>query len=140
VTFARARFWQTSRGFYSKKAKPAKPAKAPCSCIHPQVCRLCEQRKARTVQVFSRRTSGEYKASSTVVLDIPLEKFWSLMGFDIAHGGGVGLGVCSFVIPHHRLTTNTKTKWQIQQLIASNRLNLRHAQHLQATGQTLKAC
>lgn len=139
-TFARARFWQTSRGFYKTKPKAADVAKAPSSCAVPRTPREVLQRQSRTLQVFSRHANGDYEKASTVVLDISLEKFWGLAGFDIMHGAGVGLGVFSFVIPHHRLTQNTQSKWEIQQLIQSNRLSLRRARHLQAMGQTLKAC
>ncbi len=139
-TFSRARFWQTSRGFHTKKAKPASKPKAAQTCLLPRTPRQVIRRHARTVQVFSRRSSGQYMKAQTVCLDIPVDRFWGLAGFDIAHGGGVGLGMFSFVIPHYRITSNTQEKWLLTPLIQSNRLNLRHAQHLQSMGQTLRAC
>lgn len=140
VTATRIRFWQTSRGFYTGRKKEAKPSKEQTSWTVPITAREALDKQHRTVQVIARRACGRYKQAACVTLDVPLEKFWNLVGFDTVNAGAVGLGCFSYVIPTHRLTTDQKTKWLIQPLLKANRLNLHHARRLQAKGENLRTC
>lgn len=140
VTFRRVRFWQTSKGFYTGRKVPSKPAKKQKTWGVPVTVRDALQTDSRTVQVIARRSSGQYEAAMCVVLSTPLEKFWGLVGFDTMNAGAVGLGIYSFVVPTHRLTTDQKTKWQLIPLIQQNRLTLLQAAKLQDRGETLRNC
>jgi hypothetical protein len=140
VSFARVRFWQTSRGFYTNPPKPASERKEQTTWIMPVAARVLWDRLNRSVQVVARDGLGRYLASATVLLDKPLEHFWNLIGFDTVHAGAVGLGVFSYVIPTHRLTTDPNTKWKLQPLLAQNRLTLFRARVLQLRGETLRTC
>ncbi|MEO5712529.1 MAG: hypothetical protein ABIT37_03495 [Luteolibacter sp.] len=140
VTFKRVRFWQTSKGFYTGRKIESRPAKAQKTWSVPVTVRESLETDGRTVQVIARRRSGQYETSLCVVLDKPLENFWNLVGFDTMNAGAVGLGVYSFVVPTHRLTTDLKTSWQLKPLLLLNRLNLRQAAKLQQAGETLRTC
>lgn len=140
ATFSRVRFWQTSRGFYTKRKIEKKPAGKRSSSTVPRTSRQVMVSQARTVQVVARRSSGQYESSTCVQIDKPLDNFWNLVGFDTVNGGAVGLGVFSYVIPTHRIKTDPTKLCQLQQVIRSNRLSLRHALILQERGETLRTC
>lgn len=140
VTATRVRFWQTSRGFYTGRKKEVSPRKEQTTWTVPFTARESLDKQLRTVQVIARRASGQYKQAACVTLSVPLEKFWNLVGFDTVNAGAVGLGVFSYVLPTHRLTTDPKTKWLLTPLLKANRLNLRHALRLQQKQETLRTC
>lgn len=140
TTFARVRFWQTSRGFYVGRKLEVKPVKPQKTWTVPVPLRVVMDRNDCTVQVIARKSSGKYIASQTVPISGSLERFWDLVGFDTVNGGAVGLGVFSYVIPCHRIQTNKQTLWQLKPLLQANRLQLRHAFKLQQQGETLQTC
>lgn len=138
VTLARVRFWQTSRGFYTKRNRPRGKVKEPVSSIVPRSAREVLDQQSRTVLVIARKACGSYKASKVVTITCNLEQFWNLSAFDIVGGHGVGLAPYSFVIPTHRIKTNKIDQWTMQQLISQNRLQLPQAVRLQSRGETLR--
>lgn len=140
VTFKRVRFWQTSKGFYSKPPVPSKPAKPQVSWSVPQTVREKLHDDSTTVQVIARDHCGSYISAKAVKLSLDLERFWGLVGFDTMHGGALGLAVNSFVIPTHRIQTDKQTKWALQPLLTQNRLTLRQAARLRQRGETLRTC
>jgi hypothetical protein len=140
VTFARVRFWQTSRGFYTGSKRPAPDRKEQSTWTVPRTVRQILDDHGSTVQVVARHGSGVYQGSMTIRIGHSLEHFWNLVGFDTIHAGAVGLGVKSFVIPTHRITTDPKTSWQLKPLLRKNTLTLRHARILQDRGETLRTC
>jgi hypothetical protein len=139
VTFARVRFWQTSRGFYTGRKQPTPVRKEQVTWTVPRTVRQIETDAANTVQVVARRGSGQYQGA--LLVRVPdLSHFWNLVGFDTVHAGAVGLGVKSFVIPTHRITTDPKTSWQLKPLLNKNTLTLRHGILLQERGERLRTC
>lgn len=140
TTFKRVRFWQTSKGFYTGKKGESRPPKAQKTWAVPMTVREVLHADSRTVQVIARTSCGKYKASMCAALDRTAEKLWNLIGFDIVMGAAVGLACFSYVIPTDRLTTDKKTKWQLQTLMTRNHLSLRQAVKLQQAGETLRTC
>jgi hypothetical protein len=127
VTFARVRFWQTSRGFYTGIPPVPSPKSEQRTWIRPRSVRRFLSDQASTVQVVARRSSGAYLTSQTVRLSCPLKEFWPLVCFDVVEGGACGLGIYSFMIPPHRIQTDQLTKWKLKPLLSRNRLTLPRA-------------
>lgn len=141
VTFARARFWQTSRGFYTGRKLPVPARKRQEAWAVTRTVRQIEDHSSNTVQVVARRGSGQYRGA-TLVRVPDLQHFWNLVGFDTVHAGAVGLGVKSFIVPTHRITNNLdpNSLWQLKPLLQQNSLTLRHGMLLQHRGLRLRTC
>lgn len=140
-TFRRARFWQTSKGFYVNRSDSVKrPDKPQQTCMVPCTVRQGLENDSRTVQVVARRASGKYVASALIRLDKSAENFWDLVGFDVVHGEAVALGVCSYIVATFRLTKNKSELWMLDKIARRNRLKLPGALRMAARGVTLRNC
>lgn len=139
VSFARVRFWQTSKGFYTNpepekevERKPQERWQVPCPV------RVSAERLSSTVQVVARDSGGTYQASAVVKLSCCSGEFWNLVGWHTVHGAAVGLGVNSYAIPAFVITSKIDNTWKVQQLLDRNRLGMLAAVRLQREGQTLR--
>ncbi|BCU78898.1 hypothetical protein llg_36130 [Luteolibacter sp. LG18] len=141
-SFSRARFWQTSSGFYTKAQPAPSPASGnPSSCILPRPARKVAERIASTVQVVARKKTGRYVASAVILLSCISGQFFDRVCFDALHSGAVGLGVNSYVAPAYTIQRHTTTDtWKLQHLLNQNRLTLVRAAILQRAGETLRTC
>ena len=140
VTFARVRFWQTSRGFYTGPKLPVADRKPQVTWGRARTVRNVLEDRNQTVQVVARDTSGNYLQSQVVRIIGNIRNFWNLTGFDVMEGGACGLGFYSYMIPPHRITTDLKTKCLLLPLLNANRLTLRKARFLRSQGETLQKC
>lgn len=138
-SFSRVRFWQTSKGFYTKpdperetERKPQTRWQVPCPV------RVAADRLTSTVQVVARDSGGTYLASSVINLSCRSGDFWNLVGWHTVHGAAVGLAVNSYAIPTHVITSKTHNSCQLQQLLQRNRFSHLAAERLQREGQTLR--
>jgi len=140
-TFARARFWQTSKGFYTGEQEQAEKSEAdPVKSFFPSTVREVVERKACAVQVVARTKSGRYLASGVITLSCLTGEFWDRVGFETFVGGAVGLAVNSYVIPASIIERNTNTPWLLKPLRDKNRLTLLRAAILQRAGESLRTC
>lgn len=137
-SFARVRFWQTSRGFYTGVPVKVPPSPPPAGGRAVRTVREILLAQLSTVQVIARRGSGDYLASMVVPLSCSLRAFWDLVGFEASTGGAVGLSCYSFLIPTHRIETDKNTSWKLNQLVRKNRLSLRRALVLRRRGEKLQ--
>jgi len=141
VTFAKVRFWQTSKGFYTtEQPKREVVKKDPVKSMVPQPVRQIANRLASTVQVVARKSSGRYVASAIIALSCFTGTLWTFAGWDTLHGAAVGLGVNSYVIPANRIEQHTHQKWTLKTLRQINRLSLAKAQRLAREGNNLRTC
>lgn len=141
VTFARTRFWQTSKDFYTGQAptvasNPGEPEKA----FVPHPARVQLERQQTTVQIVARKKSGRYIASAVVGLTCITGKFWDRVGFDAFCGGSVGLAVNSFVVPASIIESKIAQPWHLQPILKQNRLSLHRAAVLQRHRVDLRTC
>lgn len=118
-TFARVRFWQTSKGFYEKKDE-ARVKSGKYSSIFPQTVFEIFQRRVKTIQLVARNYSGKYKKSCLIVVDGSMGKFWSDVSKLVLLGEAAGLGALSALIPARFI--NTANTCQLNQLLQHNRL------------------
>jgi hypothetical protein len=140
-TFSRARFWQTSKGFYTGEAVNAAASdKAPVSSLFPSTVREVIERKSCSVQVVARGRTGRYRASGVLTLSCLSGHFWDRVGFEAFVGGAIGLAVNSYVVPVSIINRNTQNKWLIHQLTTKNRLTLQRAAILQNNQVNLARC
>ncbi|MCW1921495.1 hypothetical protein OKA05_02955 [Luteolibacter arcticus] len=138
VTFARVRFWQTSKGFYTGlQIEDERPAIEPKSALVPFPARVAAERLERSVQVVSRDAGGNYKSSAVITLAMSKGRFWHLASWHTAHGAAVGLAVGSFAVPAFIVQQNT-TSCLIAPLIRENRLSLPAAERLRQEGTHLR--
>lgn len=135
VTFSRARFWQTSRGFYTGKPPEVAPEKKEqVSFQRPRLVREVLEQRESSVQVVARSTSGEYITAKVVPILGDIKTFWNLIAFDNEHGGACGLAFYQYMVAPHRLKTDKLTSWQLKPILETNRLTLRKAKFLRSTG------
>lgn len=130
-TFSRARFWQTSAGFYTGSGdQPERPDKPSETCIVPRTARAVAESAHSRVQVVARDCLGRYIKSTVVTLTGCMAAFWVSAAYDTFRGEACGLAVESFIIPVHKLQNNIIEKWKLPELAKQNRLTPRGAEHL----------
>lgn len=141
-SFARVRFWQTSAGFYEKPAPASRAAQNPKSSHLPRPVREIANELDNTVQVVSRERSGKYKRAAVVVLGCAFAHLVTIAGWHTIGGTACFLDTNSFVLPASAVLNKTKPnhKWQLNQLLAVNRLTLKRAATLQQRRETLRTC
>jgi hypothetical protein len=143
ASFARARFWQTSKGFYTGKPKPAPEKKEPQTSIVPRpVAEILEDR-LRAVVVCARTAGGDYKSSKVLFLGVSMKQFFRVHLWDAENGAGCTLSARSFAIDPHTLKTQlieTNQTWKLQQLEQENRLTLKVALRLRQERRALETC
>jgi hypothetical protein len=141
VTFAKTRFWQTSRNFYTKrKDVEAKPKKEPQSCQLQFPARVNAERQTTTVQAVARKSSGKYIASAVIALTCATGFLWRSVAWDTLHGHAVGLAVNNYVIPTSTLEKHAKPCHKLKHLRSATRLSLAKAQRLAKEGTRLRTC
>lgn len=124
-TFARARFWQTSKGFYTG-ISPKVEKKERVSCQIPYTVRQKVERILTLAQLRARDHHGRFKKSKVVQLEGQFKEVFPKLKSLILRGKA-----CSFqeglLVEINELDkhSNLITKWQIQQLKQHHRLNLR---------------
>jgi len=139
-SFARCRFWQTSKGFYTKSAKPAVPSSEPVSAHVPvPVAQVVQDRQA-SITVVSRDTSGKYVKSATLHLGVVVSQFVRVHLWGAEHGQGCTLSVRSFIMDRHGINQVIRKheKWKLTELLKANRLSLRKARQIRQAFKTLE--
>ncbi len=139
-TFSRARFWQTSRGFYTGPKAPLQKKKEPKSCTVPATAREQLNGTQKRVQVVARSGSGRYLASAVVALSVFTGTLWTRVCWDALHGEAVGFAVNSFVCPAETITKYTQAKWKLKPVLEQNKLSLRAAARLHKAGVSFRTC
>ncbi|QJE98877.1 rolling circle replication-associated protein [Luteolibacter luteus] len=138
-SFARVRFWQTSKGFYTSPEPVKEVERKPQQNWQiPFPVRVTAERISSTVQVVARDSGGTYVASSVVKLSCRSGDFWNLVGWHTVHGAAVGLGVNSYAIPAFLIQSKTHNACQLHHLLQKNRFSHLAAERLQREGQTLR--
>ena len=141
ASFSRARFWQTSEGFYTRDQPVAEVERKPQAAWQvPFPVRVAADRLASTIQVVARDSGGTYVASSAVNLSCLTGQFWDLVGWHAFHGAAVGLGVNSYCVPAFLITSKTENQCHLQPLLHRNKLTVLAAARLQQDRQTLRTC
>lgn len=138
-TFGRIRLWQTSKGFYTGDKPKESEKKDPVSCIVPLPARDILTLARSKVVACARSSGGSYIASAVISLSCPAASFWDAVRWDSLHGGAVGLGVKSYVVPAYLLKRNTESPC-LKPLLNRNHLNLRGAERLQRERTSLLTC
>jgi len=140
-SFSRARFWQTSKGFYTNEAPEREIKRKPQKSWQvPVPVRVAADRLATTVQVIARDSGGSYVASTIVKLSCYSGDFWNLVGWHTIHGAAVGLGVNSYAIPAFVINSKIVNTCQLQHLLQKNRFSHLAAVRLQREGRSLRTC
>ncbi len=140
-SFARVRFWQTSKGFYTKVKEVEEREKKPqLSWSVPFSARVGAERAAAQVQVISRDAAGSYQSSAVFKLSCPKSEFWNLAAWHFIHGGAVGLAIGSYCVPAFLLESKIENTCHLQPLLQRNRLSLPAASHLASQRLTLLTC
>jgi len=140
-TFARARFWQTSEGFYTGKTRPREVKdKEQQSWSVPLPVRIHEEKSRTKVQIVSRKRSGRYLKSATLALTVCASALWNIASWYAIEQKSVFLGINSAVIPHHIISRHTKETHKLEPLLWQNKLTVQRAVRLQQRGETLRNC
>lgn len=126
-SFARVRFWQTSKGFYTGQPRPSQVTKPPSRSMVPLPVRSVIDNMELSLVVISRSRSGKYLSSSLVTLSIPFKRFWDLCAWHASGSNAVFFTSFNALIPSHLLTKNILNKWQITPHLQRNRLQINQA-------------
>lgn len=140
VTFAKVRFWQTSKGFYTGKPIAVSERKEQSTWTIPLPVRDLAERASKSVQIISRKRSGRYLKSAIITLSICASQIWNLAAWYAVDGKAVFMAVNSAVLPKHIIERNTQQTWKLKELLEQNQLTVRRAARLQTQGQTLRTC
>lgn len=128
-SFARVRFWQTSKGFYdaSRKVEPSK--KEQQTCILPRPVSEILHDSQRALLVVSRHRSGRYRKSKRLHLGVSYEDFIRVHLWDAEHGAGCTLSARSFVLDPHTITKliDKTDLCKLQPLLRENHLTIKRA-------------
>lgn len=144
-TFARIRFWQTSRGFYTgaTASEGTDPESSdehedtdeqpgqPLTCLVPYTSREQMEAAITSIQVVSRDPFGRYLQSTTLQVEC-VASLWASLAQDMFIFQSFPLGCESFV---GRVDTVTKhapqKKWQLQRIAKTNQVTPRKASRLE---------
>ena len=142
LSFGRARFWQTSKGFYTGVPLPDRKKSIPESSILPLPVRLIIDYRNSTIVVIARRWDGGYEKAATLSLGVTIEQFIRRHLWDVDHGYGCTLSFRSFVLDPATLNQliDKNQQWKLQQLLSHNRMSLKQAQSFRRNHQTLQHC
>lgn len=131
-SFARCRFWQTSKGFYTGPVEQTpEPTEPSSSFLVRPVSQVLEDRNL-TVVVFARNAQGKYIKSASLQLGVVVSQFIRVHLWGAEHGQGCTLSARSFVMDRHGINQviNQNQKWKLQPLLTQNRLSLHQAKQL----------
>lgn len=131
TSFSRVRFWQTSKGFYTKAVEKVERERKPqITWTVPQPVRVAAERMAAQVQVIARDVGGNYQQSAVFPLSCTKDEFWNLAAWHLLHGAAVGLAIGSYAIPAFLLESKIENTCKLHPLIQRNRLSLPSATRL----------
>jgi len=128
-SFARVRFWQTSKGFYDSARAVKTERKQQQTCILPRPVADVLRDSQRALLVVSRHRSGRYRSSKRLHLGVSYEQFIRVHLWDAENGAGCTLSARSFVLdPETIKKLIDKTDLcKLQPLLLHNRLTLKRA-------------
>jgi len=142
-SYARARFWQTSRGFYTGKKKEAALILPPTYSLLSFPVRHVIEECARRVRLFARSPAGEILKSCVISLAIPWksgsDRIFAVLALS---GQAAAIDSNSYVVPQNeilKLCPNHQ-RGRLQKLTQANRkspnreINLYRKQLLLAAG------
>jgi len=141
LTYERARFWQTSRGFYTGEIEEIPPARPPRSCAVKWTVRRAIDDAKRKVRVLAIGAQGEIVKSATVRLKRTWKVALDTLGKLSLTGRAAGLGVGKYTSSDRVIQNLISKIWlsKIDQLQKLNRLGsewmIRQAWH--RTGVTI---
>lgn len=123
VSFARVRFWQTSRGFYTRKGCRKEPSKEPSLSSYVTFALSVHiDWSIRKVQVLALSKKGRYRKSKVILLTRPMSEFEHDLALTTFTGESAPLGVSQYLIPINLLTNETYQLWQLLKITKKNRL------------------
>lgn len=143
VTFTKARFWQTSKDFYTGKMRPrVVTPKAQITWGVPFPVRLASEASDYRVQIVARDRLGHYVKSSAAILTVPMSRFMTISARYTLDGVGAFLGINSAVVPESLLIrhTNNTTHHLLCQTLQKNSLTLKRALYHQQLNHNLLTC
>ncbi len=128
VSFARIRFFQTSRRFYTGiehiKTRPKTP---PLSCIIPyKLCRVMEM-SSRKVQIIAYKGGLHYAKSAVVMLNKTLDCYQNEFINLTLDGSAAPIGVSQYMLHKNKLKNKTCSNHIINKIAMENRLQPRQA-------------
>ena len=142
VSFARARFWQTSKGFYTNSATVKREAKEAVSAYVPHPVRVAVDSAPCRVQIIGRDRCGRYKTSCVVRLVHDFGKLATFAGWLAVGGAAVWAGINSFFLPLGVLKKQVEkqTLWRMKEIADQSGLTMRGAMFLTRTGRIWATC
>lgn len=141
-TFSRARFWQTSKGFYTGKGRKAPSVKKPDSSIVPRPVRDALHDGERTAVVVARDEFARFVCSARLRLNCDFQQFIRVHLWDAENGFGCTLSARSYCLDPQTINKllEERDKWKLQTILRENRMTLRLAQSLRLQRKAMERC
>jgi len=141
-TFARVRFWQTSRNFYTGPREQTPNPQEPKSSYVPRTVARVIHGQNNSVVIVARKFSGKYIKSKRFTLTVDRKEFIRHHLWAVDNGHACSLAYGSFVTDARVLnqTTNQSDKCHLSQLHQQNRMTLRQARRLRQQRKSLLLC
>jgi len=142
-TFARVRFWQTSKGFYAQRPRFVAPKKAQQTSFFPRTVRQILEERANSFLIIARDRLGKYRKSVRVRIIGGFSAFAKYHSWDSDNGAATTLSFNSFMCDpstiKHKLIEKYDS-WKLQQIQQINQMSLHLALKLRAQRLTLETC
>lgn len=128
VSFAKVRFWQTSRHFYTGETPEVSFEEAQ-SCVLARSAREVHSERMSKVQTLARGVDGNYLSSAIITLNCKAREFFNTLGPAVIKGHAVPFIGRSYMIKGHlienKITNNHITKCQLQRIQKKNSLSVK---------------
>jgi hypothetical protein len=141
-SFARVRFWQTSKGFYTGITPQQSKHKEPLTSINVRTAREILESRRDSVVVIARDRSGRYVKSLMIRIHGGFPAFFRHHDWAAEHKRSFALSSRSFLVDSQtaHTTTNQTDIWKLKQIQQENSLTLRKASLIRRSLQTLHRC
>ena len=142
-TFARVRFWQTSKNFYTSKSVSIPSTSEPRSSFRPRTVREVLEERVSSVLVIARDRLGNYVKSTRVRLAVDWNGFSRFHSWDTEHRAAATLSFRSFFCSYETVKNKLIEKYEsckLQQLQAQNKVTLHQALRFRAMRKDRMTC
>ncbi len=142
-SYARVRFWQTSKGFYTGKPVRHSTIKPQVSSIIPRTVRAILEERSSSILLIARDRLGRYCKSVRVRLAVDFQGFARFHSWDSDNGAATTLSFRSFMCDPQTIKNKLLEKyeiWKLNQILEINKMSLHLALKFRTLRQTLETC
>jgi len=142
-SYARVRFWQTSKGFYTGKPLSQSNSKESQTSFIVRTVREILEERASSILLIARDRLGHYLKSSKVRLAVDFQGFAKFHSWDSDNRAATTLSMRSFMCSPETIKNKLIEKhelWKLKQIQELNKMSLHLALKFRARRLSLETC